>query len=420
MKPVKFEEAVVHKEKQFDHDSRYHRPDYEYTVPGKERNGFNTWDSSAVRDHCKEKLRQKSIIKKNVPAVTVDEGVSKIMCQVLKQQSALDIDIDIFSENPMDFHYFMAVFNVIVEKKVDNPRGKMARLIKYTTGDAKEMVKKCIQLPAEIGFETAKRLLTERNGDPNRVIAAYSKESKHWPQIKAGDADVYQNFQSFLVKLKNITHLQSWNVLDTPGIRCIVLSKIPGSTRDKWYRNVLAICRRHKREPDVTDVICFVNDETLIVSDPIFSKEAVEQYSDKKPNSRRTKFSSFATKDDGKVHVQEKSPDCIYCSEDHTLYRCNAFINQTLNPRIKSLARKRICYGCLQPMEDGHNAGSCKKRMSCITCKERDPTSLHGYVPKNKKVTGDGNQSQIDQDEVKSNFIADVKCTSALGNQDQR
>ena len=79
VKLFKFEEAFTHKEKQFDHDSRYYRPDYESTVPGKEKNCFNTWDFSAVRSHCKEKLRQKSIIK-NVPAVTVDEGLSKMMC----------------------------------------------------------------------------------------------------------------------------------------------------------------------------------------------------------------------------------------------------------------------------------------------------------------------------------------------------
>ena len=78
-----------------------------------------------MRGHCKEKLRQNSVIKTNVPAVTVDEGVSKMMCQLLKQQSAPDIDIDIFSGNPMDFHYFMAVFNETVEKKVDDPRGKI-------------------------------------------------------------------------------------------------------------------------------------------------------------------------------------------------------------------------------------------------------------------------------------------------------
>ena len=188
-----------------------------------------------------------------------------------------------------------------------------------------------------------RQLLTETQGDPYRIIAAYRKEIKDWSQIKAGDVDACQKFQNFLVKLENIGHLQSWNVLDTPGIMCMLLSKLPGSARDKWSRNVLTICRRHKREPDLTDFIHFVNDETLTVSDPIFSKEGVEQYSDKKPNSRSTKVSSFATKDDGKVmaHVQERSPDCIYCREDHILDRCNVFMNQTLKERIKFLARKK-------------------------------------------------------------------------------
>ena len=89
-------------------------------------------------------------------------------------------------------------------------------------------------------------------------------------------------------------------------------------------------------------------------------------------------------------------------------------MNQKLKERIKFLARKKICYGCLQPMEDGHNAESYKRLLLCITYKDRHPTPLHGYVSKNKKVTGDGNESQNDQEEVKSNFIADVKCASAL------
>ena len=125
---------------------------------------------------------------------------------------------------------------------------------------------------------------------------------------------------------------------------------------------------------------------------------------------KRIKVSSFATKDDGKVHVEEKSTDCIYCSEDHILDKCNAFMNQTSKERIKFLARKKICYRCLQPMEDWHNAKSCKKRLLCITCKERHPAPLHGYIPKNKKVIGDD----------KSNFVADFKCASALGKSESK
>ena len=83
--------------------------------------------------------------------------ISKMMCQLLKQQSAPDIDIDIFNVNSMTFHYFMAVFNEIMEKKVNDPRGKLTRLIKYTTGDEKETLKNFIPLAAEIGFETVKQ-----------------------------------------------------------------------------------------------------------------------------------------------------------------------------------------------------------------------------------------------------------------------
>lgn len=66
-------------------------------------------------------------------------------------------------------------------------------------------------------------------------------------------------------------------------------------------------------------------------------------------------------------------------------------------------------------MEDRLNAKSCKKRLSCKTCKERYLTPLPGYISKSKKVTSDGNQSQNDQDEVKSNFTGNAKYASTLG-----
>ena len=70
-------------------------------------------------------------------------------------------------------------------------------------------------------------------GDPHRVIAAYCKEIKQWPQIKPGDAEAYRKFHNFLLKCENITQLQTWNVLDNPEIMYMLLSKLPGGTRDK-------------------------------------------------------------------------------------------------------------------------------------------------------------------------------------------
>ena len=52
----------------------------------------------------------------------------------------------------------------------------------------------------------------------------------------------------------------------------MLFTELPGNDRDVCSRNVLTVCRRHKRESDLTGLIYFANDGTLNVSDPIFSR----------------------------------------------------------------------------------------------------------------------------------------------------
>ena len=72
--------------------------------------------------------------------------------------------------------------------------------------------------------------------------------------------------------------MQTWNVFDTSEIMCMLLSKLPGGIRDKWSKRVLLIRRKKGKELELADFIDFVNDENLIVIDPVFSKEA-DKYS---------------------------------------------------------------------------------------------------------------------------------------------
>ena len=67
---------------------------------------------------------------------------------------------------------------------------------------------------------------------------------------------------------------------------------------------------------------------------------------------------------------------------------------------------KKNCYGCLLPKEDEHNGKPCK---------EKYPAPIHAYIPNNRKVTGDVNQSENDEEEDKINLTDDVKCVSTLG-----
>ena len=143
-------------------------------------------DRGHMRTQCVKGQQHANSLRRN------DVNVAEMMCKLVNQQSAPEIDIDVFGGNPLEFHYFMAVCDEAVEKKIEDPHGKLTCLIKYTTGKAKEMVKNCIQLPPKEGYETEKEMMHKLYGDPHRVIAAYHKEIKQWPQIKPGDAEAYK------------------------------------------------------------------------------------------------------------------------------------------------------------------------------------------------------------------------------------
>ena len=50
-------------------------------------------------------------------------AVSDVLCQLLKQQSAPDVDIDLFDGNSLNFKYFMTLFREVVESKIEDLRG---------------------------------------------------------------------------------------------------------------------------------------------------------------------------------------------------------------------------------------------------------------------------------------------------------
>ena len=87
-----------------------------------------------------------------------------MMSILLRQQAPPNVDIDIFTGDPVDYHYFIAVFDKVVEKKIDDPRGRLTRLIKYTDGQPKEMIKHCIQQSAAASYKNADHFLRKNMG----------------------------------------------------------------------------------------------------------------------------------------------------------------------------------------------------------------------------------------------------------------
>ena len=178
----------------------------------------------------------------------------------------------------------MEVFKEVVEKKIENPRERLTRLIKYTTGEAKDLIKHCIQQPSAEGYENAMELLESRCGDPLKILTSYFREIKKSPGIRAGDAIAFRQLHNFILKCESVISMQNWNALDSPETLSMMISKFPQHIRDRWNRKVLNLRKRHQKEPRLSDLSYFIEEESALVNDPLFSNSAVDEYLEKLVN----------------------------------------------------------------------------------------------------------------------------------------
>ena len=85
-----------------------------------------------------------------------------------------------------------------------------------------------------------------------------------------------------------------------------------------------------------------MNDENLIVSDPVFSKEPVKQYIDKKTKSRR--IATYLSGSKEKFGDLAGRSPCINCGENHQLNGCLKFMDMALKNRINFLSKKVLTW----------------------------------------------------------------------------
>ena len=279
----------------------------------------------------------------NIKAMLPSAEPTDMLCKLLKVQSAPDVDIECFDGNVLEYHYFMALFREVVESKIEDPRGRLTRLIKYTVGDARDLIKHCIQLPSNEGFTQAKYLLEKMYGNPHRMLASYRKEVKDWPQIKFGDSRGFRKFHSFLLKCRSVAANQRWNTLNSPDILYMMASKLHGGLTERWKREVSKIRRHHRREPDLEDFIMYIEEETMLMSDPLFSQEALSELNTVKERpARRNKVKDFLTVSGEKDAANDKNnkkkpPHCPLCNSSHDLDECRNFNEMEVEGRSKLL-----------------------------------------------------------------------------------
>lgn len=300
---------------------------------------------------------------------------------------APQIELDTFSGNPLDYDCFMVMFKESVEKRIRDPQSCLARLMKYLEGEAKELVTGCIHLPPAEGYKYAKELLQRRYGDKHRIACEYMKELKNWPKLKANDSASYRKLQSFIIKFE-ANMISRHSTYDTPELIQLLSKKLPIRGQFTWNRFVLKI-RKTGREVKLKDFIGWIEEETTLVDDPLFSMEALSEDKSKSTfieHPKRTK--SFLV-------GESKEVICAMCHGNHDLDECAQYLRLKIDDRRKFLFRCRLCFACYKPTSTSHSARTCERKRSCAECHGQHPTGLHGFVRKEHHL-GDNRSSPID------------------------
>ena len=149
-----------------------------------------------------------------------------MLCRLVKEQSAPDVGREEFDGNPLNFNYFRSLFRETVEKKIDDPEGRLTRLIKNTCWEAREMVKNFIHDRPDVGYTNVLNLLKKQYEDPHRLLVSHRREIEQMSKIKPGDAITFRSLFNFLIKCQTMKYGTTKNPLESPDVIFMIPSKV--------------------------------------------------------------------------------------------------------------------------------------------------------------------------------------------------
>ena len=302
------------------------------------------------------------------PMPTQASETHTAILDMIKLQSAPKPDLDPFSGDPLEYLYFKANFREVVESVVHDQRGRLTRLIKYTTGEPKELIKHLVHADPHSCYSTAVSLLDKEYGNPHILSCSYLKELRQWKPVKENDAASFKKFHRFLLQCQTYKLDDRLRELDSTDMIRVIISKVHASHQGRWLRKALDIRRKNEKEANFDDLVKFFGREAEVLSDPAYSRDALAD-----TNSVRS-FSTLCNSKDLKIF------ECPLCKSAHDLEDCEQYLQKDLDQRHKTIFQERLCFGCLEPVDKdhGHVSKSCTKRRKCRVCQEEHPTTLHG------------------------------------------
>ena len=327
------------------------------------------------------------------------ENRNEDLSDIIRLIKAPSVDIDVFSGDPLEYEYFTSNFKEVVETTVLDQRGRLMRLIKYTSGKAKNLIKHCIH-EQHFCYDMAMQLLEKEYGNAEIIAESYLRQLREWPNLRISDTGKFKELYWFLLKCQMYKRKGTLCELDSSSVIRSIVLKLHSSYHDKWIRKAEEIKRTQSRKVNFDDFVNFVDFHSSCVNSASFSSEIMNE-------EKRSQIKTNAIKH----KPGEKVPCCYICKgKMHGLEDCITYTSRSLVDRKQLLRDSKLCFACLEPISKDHYSKVCRNKITCNTCQKPHPTSLHD--PSKVKTETSNSDTKMKAD-LKSSA---VHHTSGTGN----
>ncbi len=90
---------------------------------------------------------------------------------------------------PLNYVLFTNTFDNNVEKTTDDFGKRLQLLIQFCSGRARKAIESCVLLQPVQGYMKARRILSQRFGDPYQISRTWLAKVRNGAPIKSGDGE---------------------------------------------------------------------------------------------------------------------------------------------------------------------------------------------------------------------------------------
>ncbi|XP_076068358.1 uncharacterized protein LOC143040809 [Oratosquilla oratoria] len=323
------------------------------------------------------------------------------------QQTNRDMVTTLMTKNMMPVHVihkfngqldkyfeFIRDFDMLIDSKHVSDSEKLQYLKQYTEGKPHNIVRMCLNLDTNKGYQRARSELNKRYGNKERIALMHIDKVLAWPEIKEENVEGLDDFIVELNSCINVISGINYGISELQNLRTLrqLVEKLPRHLQDRWRRLVDEVAESGKLV-DIKDLVRFLEKEVRILSNPTFGRSSKGGFRDKKveantwSSNRKTNYKKGIEPYDGRVHVnvtQKARVSCWLCQEEHVIDVCPELRWLSYEEKLNRAYNLELCFKCLRT---GHKAFQCRVIRTCEQCGGSHLTIMH-RMNKNFKVEG--------------------------------